>query len=118
MGFDIDGLLDFEPASGRCVKCLALLPSVKASANTHKCPVCGLTAFRNNIFTATTGNIVGSLATSTTPMLNDGSSMYAYGYGYQLLPRSDLPGFLLPVAFNKDAMDHAKELAGFARLLR
>jgi hypothetical protein len=120
MGFDIEGLLDFEPASARCAKCLALVPGVKSSEDYYDCPVCDIKATRSNVYLTTTTSAVST--TASQMLAFSGSSLiqlgYGYGYGYQSGRGYELPNFLLPVAFNKDAMDHAKELAGFARLLR
>jgi hypothetical protein len=116
VGFDIEKLLDFEPASGRCVKCLALVPSIKVSEDTYSCPTCDIRAVRSNIFSATgSGLVIGS---TLTPVTVWDSTFQAYGYGYPTSSTYNPQSFLLPVAFNKDAMEHAKELAGFARLLR
>src|SRR6266481_1195505 len=116
MGFDIDGLLDFEPASGRCVKCLALLPGVKDSVNRYQCQVCGLSAIRSAIFVNSTNMVTSGVAVSSVANFSD--SFGPAVYGLSSIGTGLLPNFLLPLTFNKDAMDHAKELAGLARLLR
>jgi hypothetical protein len=114
VSFDIDVLLDFEPAGGRCVKCLALLPMIEPSAVTHECPVCGLTAMANPIGIT---NIANSTIQAVSPFtrFSDPFTGMAYGYGFTSTTN---PAFLVPVVFNKDAMDHAKELARLGRLLR
>ncbi len=120
MGFDIEGLLDFEPANARCAKCLALVPGIKSSDDYYECPVCDIKATRSNLYITTGTNLVFNTASQVLGIPGDTPTQfgYGYGYGYQSARGYELPSFLLPVAFNKDAMDHAKELAGFARLLR
>lgn len=109
MGFDIEGLLDFEPASGRCVKCLALLQNPGRAAG-HACPVCGLIATPSPSFTtAGTTWTNGSFVGTNLPL--------QYGYGYSLSASSS-PPFMLPVTFSGDPIEHAKGLALLARLLR
>lgn len=77
MGFDIEQLLDFEPAAGRCIKCLALLPDIKTTENSHKCPVCGLTAVRSVTLSVTTGVTNTNVITSVPPP-NDPFNAYGY----------------------------------------
>src|SRR5712692_4026529 len=103
MAFDIDELLNFEPASGRCAKCLALLPSVPDSAAHHRCGVCSLTYIR------TLSTTVG---TTLSPVTIYQGPVFGAVPGWQV-PSS--PSFLLPITFGADAMDHAKELATLAR---
>jgi hypothetical protein len=119
VGFDIDRLLDFEPATGRCIKCLALLPGVKDVERTYRCPICGLTAIRSGGITGFTGSNASNAFTFPIQSSIDPINLYGYGlYSPSASTGLSSGSFLLPVNFNKDAMDHAKELAGFARLLR
>jgi hypothetical protein len=105
MAFDIDALLNFKPASGRCAKCLALLPSVPDTAAHHRCGVCGLTYIRTTI-----GN---TAVVSTISTVYQGP-IFGPPPGWAPPPSP----ISLPISFGPDAMDHAKELATLARILK